>query len=96
MAAGKLETFKATLEDIAIEVTSEPYAMYTYRGYAPVVNIKEQGGEEKVLYISPRSLAQGIELLRQRNSDKFTGIKLKIRRESDDKFAKYLVEGIFE
>ncbi len=92
----RLEAIKVTVDPVEMELICEPYVVYTFRGYAPVVNVRTGSGEERTLYISPRTLAQGLEVLRQRNGDEFEGIKMRVSKESEEKFAKYVVEGIFE
>jgi hypothetical protein len=49
-------------------------------------------GEEKVLYISSFSISSALEPLREANGDKFTGIRIRVNKESKDRFAKYVVE----
>ncbi len=96
MADAKQKSLKVTEDPVVLEILTEPYVVKTRRGYAPVVDVRTDAGEEKTLFISPVSLTEGIEVLRQRNGDEFSGIKMRVFKESEDKFAKYVVEGVFE
>ena len=76
-----------------LEIISEPNVILTFRGYAPVVLVRiEKSGITKVMYLSAKSLASKLEELRANNDGKFQGLRLKIRKEDDEKLAKYLVE----
>lgn len=76
-----------------LEIVSEPNVILTFRGYAPIVLVRiEKSGITKVLYLSAKSLATPLEELREKNGGKFQGLKLRIRKESDEKLAKYVVE----
>jgi hypothetical protein len=84
-------TLKVGKEWVEAEIVSEPYVVMTFRGYAPVVSVKS-GGQEYQLYISSRSISQALEPLVKANDGKFAGLKLRVRKESDDKMAPYVVE----
>ena len=73
------------------EILTEPYVVMTMRGYAPVVDVKS-GTDKLLLYISAKSLSLALEPLVQANGGKFTGLKLRLKKESDDKMAGYVVE----
>ena len=84
-----------TTEPTKIKIVSEPTVVFTQRGYAPVVKVAIEGEEEeKVMFISAASLSAGLEELRSENDQKFAGIEAVIRKESTDRFAKYIVEGV--
>ena len=59
--------------------------------FAPVVDILT-GGAKKRLFISPRTLGQGIEPAVKKQGGKFTGLKLRLKKESADQMAPYVVE----
>ena len=91
----KLDTLKVNTGWINIEIVSESDAQLTFKGYAPIIKVKvEKSGLVKMLYISAKSLAEKLEPLRQDNKGRFTGLRLKIRKESEDRFASYLVEKV--
>ena len=76
-----------------IEVVGGPEIALTVKGYTPVLIVKIGSSDVKSkLYIAPKSLAEKLEPLRQKNGDSFVGIKFKIRKESMEKFAKYELE----
>lgn len=84
-----------TTEPVIVEIISEPYVVLTFKGYAPVVDVLvREENAPRVLFIGSSSLSHGIEEIRQRNNGKFKGINLRVRKESTDKFAKYIVEAI--
>ncbi|RME85778.1 MAG: hypothetical protein D6785_03995 [Planctomycetota bacterium] len=89
------ETLKVTTEPVVITFKSEPYVVHTFRGFAPVVDVQLENGEVKSLYISSSSLASGLmPLVEARGS--FEGLKVRLKKDSDDRFAKYVVEEIKE
>ena len=79
------------LEEVTVTVTGEPTVVFTMRGYAPVVPVKTGQGESKRLFISAASMANAIEPMKLKNGGKFTGLKFALKKESTDKFAKYVV-----
>ena len=82
---------KVGVNPVVVEVVSESYALMSFRGYAPVVDVMGPDGKQ-VLFISSKSISEGIEPLRQANGGKFTGLKLKLRKETEDRMAPYIVE----
>lgn len=75
---------------IAIIVTGPVDVNATLNGYAPVLPVrKTTTGQDYILYISAKSLTEQLEPLRKNNGDQFTGLKFSIRKESEDKMAKY-------
>jgi hypothetical protein len=89
----ELEILRVGVDPVTLELTSEPFVLLTRRGYAPAVQVKQEDtGEEKVLYISSFSISSALEPLREANDDKFTGIRIRVNKESKDRFAKYIVE----
>lgn len=78
---------------IEVEVVSEPKVVFAARGYAPIVEVKVlQSGLIKILYISAKSLSMSLEKFRLSNSDMLSGLRLKIRKESEDQMSAYVVE----
>lgn len=84
-------TLKVGVEWIPVEIVSEPYVVNTVRGFAPVVDVKCPQGEF-ILYISSKSMSDALDPLRQAAGGSFKGLKLKVKKESEDKMARYIVE----
>lgn len=82
---------KVGTEWIPVEIVSEPYVVMTVRGFAPVVDIKAPTGDF-MLYISSKSMSDGLEPLLQQTDGAFKGLKIKVKKESEDKMARYIVE----
>jgi hypothetical protein len=91
MAEERKPNLKVGTDWVAVEVLSEPYVIMSIRGYAPVVDIQAPSGSF-VLYLSSKSISEGLEPLRQENGGKFKGLKLRLRKESEDRMAAYVVE----
>jgi len=85
------DAIKVTVDPIDLEVVSEPYAHMTFRGYAPVIDVSV-GGTTYMLYISSKSISVALDPLVKENGDKFLGLKLRVKKESDEKMSAYLVE----
>lgn len=83
---------KVGVEWISVEIVSEPYVVMTIRGYAPVVDVTGGPDGKQILYISSKSMSTGLEPLVQANAGKFTGLKVRLRKETDDRMAPYVVE----
>ena len=95
MEQEKREFIRFGVEEVAVEIVSEPFVVNTFRGYAPVVDVKVEGEEEtKSMYISAKSLADSLTPMVDENGGKFTGLKLKIKKESADNRAPYVVEEV--
>jgi hypothetical protein len=89
--AERKPTLKVGVEPIAVEITSEPYVVMTVRGYAPVVDVKGPQGDF-ILYISSKSMSDGLDPMVKAAGGTFKGLKVKVKKESDDKMARYIVE----
>ncbi len=87
------ETLKVTTKPVTVTVEGEPIALYTFRGYAAAMNVKVDGETGlKQMFISAKTLSDELVKLVEANGGKFAGIRFTVRKESDDKMAKYLVE----
>lgn len=76
-----------------IEIISEPYVILNSFGYIPAVEVKvENKNINQFMYINPKTLAEPLDKLRIQNNNKFIGIKLKIRKASEERTAKYEIE----
>lgn len=91
MTDARLPNLKVGTEWIAIEVLSEPLVIMSLRGYAPVLEVQAPAGKH-ILYISSKSISEGLEPKRQANGGRFSGLKLRVRKASEDKMAPYEVE----
>jgi len=89
--AERKPTLKVGVESIPVEITSEPYVVMTVRGYAPVVDVKGPQGDF-ILYISSKSMSDGLDPMVKAAGGAFKGLKLKVKKESEDKMARYIVE----
>ena len=82
---------KVGVDWIPVEIVSEPYVVMTIRGFAPVVDVKTAQGEF-ILYVSSKSMSDGLVPFLEKTDGKFNGLKLRLKKESEDKMAKYIVE----
>lgn len=85
------QTLKVGTDPVDADVVSEPHVVMTFRGYSPVVDV-QSGGTPYVLHISAKSLSMALEPLVKANDGKFSGLKLRLKKESADKMAPYVVE----
>ena len=89
----KRPNLKVKTEWVSVEILSEPYVVMTFRGYAPVVDVKAPGEADPLgLFISSKSISLGLDAFVKENGGKFSGLKLRLRKESDDRMAPYVVE----
>ena len=82
---------KVGTEWVPVEITSEPYVVMTIRGFAPVVDVKTPGGEF-ILYVSSKSMSDGLVPMLEKTDGKFNGLKFRVKKESEDKMARYILE----
>ena len=82
--------FRASETWKSIEVLSEPYVIYSTRGYAPVIDVRVEAKKiTQILYISARSLATPLEEMRLDNNGLCKGLRFEIRKSSDARTATY-------
>jgi hypothetical protein len=87
------ETLKVDVNGVNVKIVSEPFVVNTTRGYAAAVNVAvEDGGEEKTMFISAKSLSDALERMAESNGGRFTGLKLSLKKESEQRYAGYVVE----
>jgi len=78
---------------VVVRILTEPYVINTTRGFAPAVNVEvEETSEERTMFIGAKSLADPLQKMVDANSGKFTGLKLSLKKQSDDRYAPYIVE----
>lgn len=93
MSTDDLPILKVSTKWITLEIISEADVVLAFKGYAPVLQVKERKiGDVYLLYISARSLAELLEELRKNNDGIFKGIRLRIRKESMHQREKYETE----
>ena len=85
--------FKVDTEARYVLVLSEPYLVFNRWGYAPAIDVFEKKTEfEFTMYISASTLAKQLEELRINNNDRFVGLEFWIRKETEAKNSKYILE----
>ncbi len=78
---------------IQLRIHGEPFVKATFRGYTPVLEVENLHSQTRhFLYMSAKTFMEGIEPLRVGNSGRFDGLQFRIRKEADDRFARYLIE----
>ncbi len=88
----RYDTLRVGTEEIQLKILTEPYVVFTHRGYAPVINVEDTEGERYTFYISSSSVARELQPLIDDRAGRFKDLKILIKKESDDKFAKYQVQ----
>lgn len=88
-------SLKAGTGWIEVEAVAEADVALTFRGYAPVLQVKViKSGLVKHLYIGAKSLATALEEMRKGNRNKFIGVRFRFKKESEEKMSQYIVEKI--
>lgn len=83
---------RVTDSNALLRFTSEPFVIYTRRGYAAAVDVMNvHTGEEGYLLLSAQSLADQLHEIVDTRSGKFEGIALLIKKASKDKMSPYVV-----
>jgi hypothetical protein len=91
MSGERKPNLKVGVNWVSADVVSEPFVVMSIRGYAPVVDVRTPEGDF-ILYISSKSISEGLDPLVQANGGKFAGLKLRLRKETEDRMAPYIVE----
>ena len=91
MPGDRKPNLKVGVNWVVADVVSEPTVVMSMRGYAPVVDVKTPEGDF-ILYISSKSISEGLDPLVQANGGEFAGLKLRLRKETEDRMAPYIVE----
>ena len=80
---------------IELEIISEPNVVLTYKGYAPILQVRKISNNlEYIFYISARSLGESLETLRKNNHGRFNGIQFRVRKTDATQMAPYEVEAL--
>lgn len=78
---------------VVVKILTEPFVINTTRGYAPAVNVEvEETSEERTMFIGAKSLADPLQKMVDSNGGRFTGLKMSLKKQSDDRYAGYIVE----
>ena len=93
MDKDKIPSLKVGTGWTNIEIISEPDVILSpYSGYKPVLKVFNTNTNlEFIMYITASSLSRQLEELRLNNNNKFTGLKIKIRKESNEKNTRVLL-----
>lgn len=93
--ADKIPSLKVSTGWIEVEIIGEPDVQLTFKGYAPIVPVKVlKSNLEYIWFISAKSIAEGLEPLRLQNNQRFSGIKIAVRKSGENKFEPYEIKGI--
>jgi hypothetical protein len=91
--ANRYPTLKVAEDPHLVRIISEPFVLFTIRGYAPAVNVATlESDENYTMFLSAVSLSSAIEPLRKKNKGLFTGLEFWIRKESSDQRSPYIIE----
>lgn len=89
------DPLKVDTGGVSIKILTEPFVVNTTRGYAPAVNVQlEDTGEERTMFIGAKSLADPLQQMVASNGGRFSGLKLSLKKQSDDRYAGYVVEKV--
>ena len=78
---------------ISLKIYGEPYVIATRYGYTPVLHVENRYSKtEHFLYMSAKTFMEGLEPLRAANDGNFDGLQFRIRKDSSDKFARFVIE----
>ena len=78
---------------IHLKVHGEPYVITTHRRYEPVLQVENLRSQTMhFIYMSAKTFMDGLEPLRIANHGKFDGLQFRIRKESGDRFAPFLID----
>lgn len=90
---GGVETLKVTIEPRRVLVASEPYVVYTSRGYAAALDVVDlRKKREYRLFIGAASLSKPLHEMAEANSGRHSGLEFWLRKEGDERTSRYVVE----
>jgi len=88
-----ISALKIDIEPKRLLITSEPYVIFTVRGYQAAVNVIERKTRrEYFIYLSAQSLAVALQKMQEENSGKMLGLEFWVRRKDSTKFSGYVIE----
>jgi hypothetical protein len=75
-----------------LEIKSEPYVIFSRRGYQPVIDVENvHTGQTGYLVITAQSLSDPLHEFAEGNDGNLTGIVIIVRKESKDRMSPYVV-----
>ena len=76
-----------------VQIVSEPYVVFTRRGYQPVVDVVPRKSKKPLpMRISATSLSNQLEIMRNENEGIFMGLEFWIRKASYERTSLYILE----
>ncbi|MDP7033373.1 MAG: hypothetical protein QF752_02655 [Planctomycetota bacterium] len=87
----RYDTLKVGTEEMELTIVTEPFVVFTHRGYTPVINVEDKGGDRFTFFISSSSVARELQPLIDDRGGRFKDLKILVKKESEEKFAKYQV-----
>jgi len=90
----QMERYKATNKRDILAVESEPYLITHYRGYGLAVVVRNLSTNDKYeLFIDGiKSLFTQLEPLVEANGGMFTGLRIGIKKESNERSSPYVID----
>ncbi|MFQ5905711.1 MAG: hypothetical protein ACE5JA_03985, partial [bacterium] len=89
------DPLRVDTDGVTIKILTEPFVINTTRGYAPAVNVTvEDSGEERTMFIGAKSLSDPLQRMVESNGGRFSDLRLKLKKQSEDRYAGYLVEQV--
>jgi hypothetical protein len=87
-------TLKVGPQTVELEILSEPYVVHGRLGYSAMVTVLVLSTRREMgLYVQASSLASALEAIRHERG-RLTGARLRISRESEARYARYIVDDI--
>lgn len=89
----EVPNLSVTVEPLRLQILSEPYVIFTRRGYQCVALVMNQRRKSThMLFLSAGSLANQLEPLRKENGGHLSGLEFWVRKASPEKTSKYIIE----
>jgi len=89
------DPLRVDTDGVTVKIVTEPFVINTTRGYAPAVNVTvEDTGEDRTMFIGAKSLADPLQQMVESNGGKFSGLRLTLRKQSEDRYAGYIVQRV--
>ena len=90
------DKFYPSIHRNTITFCSEPLAQLTRKGYFVMADIQIDGESiTRRIYLSSQSIAAGLAPLIAANNNSLSGVKVVIYKQSEDQYARTVVEPIF-
>ena len=85
--------FRALTSWTDLDMLSEPYVVITFKGYVAALEVLDIASNDHYEFlIAAKSLSDGMEPIRQENGGKFTGMQINIKKDSEERTSRYIVE----